>query len=470
MHVGVDFERLRSLLEQPIEEMAVSGTHASLPALCASLGLPEPPAEQYHPAPDRIERRSKRERVRSSLSELVDAGVPEVAENVLLQGVGATLRNAVQDLLWAAEDGPEIPKRVRREISQDLDFDGHLRYADKFVDLLGRLWVLDDHPLAGFGEPRHGLRSQIWQHFIRNPEDWSTEDLFENVGAFEASNRRFALFLEGLVSSDVLPDAEAQERFVGAVNPCLQPAGAELRQVGVVDGYPHFEIVSTRAGRNRRPKNLIFASPRKPDLRFRSAVDNDIEVVEDQEAVLVYDRPIETGRGLRWCDLQSWWMQSHPSQDFDEAKALLYKRLRDSLPRSSPPQIMLFDLYHSIFAHAIVNLPALLPEVWLHWDPKTVAERGPRALMRFRMDYLMLLPGGHRVVLEVDGVQHYSDGQGRADVHRYAEGMGADRELKLAGYEVFRFGGSELQKKADASVMLREFFVQLFRRYGVVVS
>ena len=89
--------------------------------------------------------------------------------------------------------------------------------------------------------------------------------------------------------------------------------------------------------------------------------------------------------------------------------------------------------------------------------------------MRFRMDYLMLLPGGHRVVLEVDGVQHYSDGQGRADVHRYAEGMSADRELKLAGYEVFRFGGSELQNKADASLMLREFFVQLFRRYGVVV-
>lgn len=81
----------------------------------------------------------------------------------------------------------------------------------------------------------------------------------------------------------------------------------------------------------------------------------------------------------------------------------------------------------------------------------------------------MLLPGGHRIVLEVDGVQHYSNSQGGPDVYRYAEGMSADRELKLAGYEVFRFGGIELQDKADASEMLREFFVQLFRRYRVVV-
>ncbi|MFB7225150.1 hypothetical protein [Streptomyces sp. NPDC056227] len=29
--------------------------------------------------------------------------------------------------------------------------------------------------------------------------------------------------------------------------------------------------------------------------------------------------------------------------------------------------------------------PALLPEVWLHWDPKTVEERGPEALLRSRM-------------------------------------------------------------------------------------
>ena len=55
------------------------------------------------------------------------------------------------------------------------------------------------------------------------------------------------------------------------------------------------------------------------------------------------------------------------------------------------------------------DLPALLPEVWLHWDPKTVAERGPNALLRFRMDFLLLLPAGARIVVEVDGKYHYAD-------------------------------------------------------------
>lgn len=65
------------------------------------------------------------------------------------------------------------------------------------------------------------------------------------------------------------------------------------------------------------------------------------------------------------------------------------------------------------------DLPALPPEVWLHWDPKTVAERGPRALLTHRMDFLLLLQGGGRVVIEVDGAQHYSDATGRADPRQY---------------------------------------------------
>ena len=37
---------------------------------------------------------------------------------------------------------------------------------------------------------------------------------------------------------------------------------------------------------------------------------------------------------------------------------------------------------------AVPALPALLPEVWLHWDPKTVRERGTAALLGHRMDNL----------------------------------------------------------------------------------
>lgn len=46
----------------------------------------------------------------------------------------------------------------------------------------------------------------------------------------------------------------------------------------------------------------------------------------------------------------------------------------------------------------------------------------------------MLLPRGHRIVLEVDGKQHYATGS-RADPTVYAATMHADRDLKLARYD-----------------------------------
>ncbi|CAO5151083.1 hypothetical protein FAIPA1_140022 [Frankia sp. AiPs1] len=45
--------------------------------------------------------------------------------------------------------------------------------------------------------------------------------------------------------------------------------------------------------------------------------------------------------------------------------------------------------------------------------------------------------------------------------------MRADRELKLSGYEVFRFGTAELDDRAKAPDLIREFFFDLFQVYKV---
>ncbi len=107
----------------------------------------------------------------------------------------------------------------------------------------------------------------------------------------------------------------------------------------------------------------------------------------------------------------------------------------------------------------------MLPEVWLHWDPKTVRERGVDALTRFRMDFLLLLPRGVRVVIEVDGKTHYSNERGDADSRTYAKTVSADRDLKLSGYEVYRFGAQELL--VDSLPLVRDFFERLFDRFKV---
>lgn len=458
----MDLLVLRQRVEGVLGDFARMWRHQDIGPECERLGLPEPPPEGEC---------TKRERVSRSLAALADDRLPAVAARIVAGTMplssGPAARFAIEDVLWAGR-GPEIPKRTRREIARDLDLDVVTGKADRFTVLLDSLWVLDDDSL-GFltRDTAAGLRGRIDRHVFRNPGDWSAEDLFEQLGAFEAGDARFARFLEGLVCADVIPDEPAQRDTADLINHRLRAAGAELRETGSDGGYPVYSVVPAGSARSRQPIYVIFASQVKPDIRFRDAIDIDIEIVENADKVLVYDRPIGAD-GIRWRDLQAWWSDTQHVPDDDEAKKSLYQRLASSLPASSPPQRNLYDLYHKIHGSAVRDLPALLPEVWLHWDPKAVRERGRDALLGHRMDFLLLMPHAQRVVLEVDGSRHYATPGGeRPDPARYAASMRADRELKLNGYEVFRFGATELLNPASAHDLLRVFSTDLFRRFNV---
>jgi very-short-patch-repair endonuclease len=83
------------------------------------------------------------------------------------------------------------------------------------------------------------------------------------------------------------------------------------------------------------------------------------------------------------------------------------------------------------------------------------------------MDFLLLLPNRARVVIECDGIQHYANDNGRAaSPRRYAEMVAEDRELRLRGYAVYRFGGQELQEPAHAKKVLSSFFDSLAERHA----
>ena len=440
----MDTARLRSLLRNEVVGLSRSLTHKTIPSACEQLGLTVPP-----------EAGSKADRVAAAFDAVTDRDLGKVASNLLsTHPLTASDRNAIQDLLWMDVATPEIPKRFRHDVARALSVEDLYLNAREFDKLLDCLWDLGNDALAMiFGGTQNSLRSQIDRHVHRNPGDWSVEHLFDQLGAFQASDRRFIFFLEGLTSPDVRPNEREQRRFAEVVNGVLRKCGVELRETGTEGGYPVFSLLSLRAGPIGRPKNLIFASSVKPDIRFRDAVNNDVEIVSNADKVLVYDREIGMD-GVRWADLQAWWSETNAITDPDEAKTSLYRRLRSSLPRNSPPQACLFNSFYKGFGQAIPLLPASLPEVWLHWDPKTAKERGRDALLRFRMDFLLLLPQRVRVVVEVDGKQHYSRDDGAADPGTYAAMVAADRELKLSGYEVFRFGAVELHGAAQVASQL----------------
>ena len=225
--------------------------HVDLGEACERLGLPTPPDEG-----------SKHQRVAASFAALPDADLPVVAERILRARCQRMPQPATRS---RTSSGParahEIPKRTRREIARDLDL-ADLGYKARPVHG-------PPGPLVGAGRRpvrpwltggTSSLRARIERHVFRNPGDWSTEELFEQLGAFEASDTRFGRFLEGLASADVIPDEPAQRHIVTIVNPHLHSVGAELREDGTDGGYPVF--TSSRLGRHATGSQRTSSSPR----------------------------------------------------------------------------------------------------------------------------------------------------------------------------------------------------------------
>lgn len=423
---------------------------AKIPELLIKLGLPDNSGSP-----------SKRQHLAGAVLKATDeqriVAVQRVLESIQLPERD---RDVLQELLWDDGTSPTIPARQRRDVAKNLErIDLALDRAG-FEQVLGTFWQIDDRPFLDFANKTPTLREEVIRHYINDP-DWDAVTLFDKLGAYKCTDARFCRFLEALGSSTVMPDEPLQRVFIEAVNSALKPCGIHFYTSIGVDGYLTSTLVAIGGAGQPSPKNLIFGSRIKPDLRLGNTLDNDIEIVNGAEHVLMYDRPIGSS-GLLWQDLQAWYAQTQGISD-EDAKVALYRRLEGSLPENSPPQALAFSCFFRAFQKDVPNLPALLPEVWFHWDPQTFKERGKEALLRCRMDFLLLMPGGVRVVIEVDGQHHYAV-NGKASPKLYAEMMAADRALRLVGCEVYRFGAEELGR-AGADKMLIDFYRALFKRY-----
>jgi AbiJ-like protein len=450
----------------------------NVPAVCVRFGIQKAAEEG-----DKDEAfRSRRMYVKQRLLNLDQPALLRIARAFLREYADAALAETVSEMTTHAVQ--RISTLVRSDVLKVLNRLDRL-FGDR--DLIENLCeIFGDSQIRSpsfefFGLT--GLEENIAQHYLRN-NDWSNEELLTHCGALTCSQTRFFSLVDRLLHPMVRRGDE-QVKLADALSSPLKRDGFVVQQVTSQSGYPIFGVVRTHPGVSGAMKNLIFASAgEKPELVFRDAVNNDVEIVRNADKVLIYDRPLPASGMLLWMDLQSWWQELHALNDPDLAKGQLYRRLLQSVRATkSAGEFAIFRSYYERYGSQLsATLPALLPQVYLHYDPYTKRERGEeRFLARQRMDFLLMLDHGVRIVIEVDGRHHYAvedaAGTGKyiADAKLYADMSAEDRRLRLAGYEVYRFGGAEFMDVnpasstigAETQALLGGFFDRLFKRHQI---
>ncbi|MFR5048760.1 MAG: hypothetical protein ACLUDH_10690 [Faecalispora sporosphaeroides] len=359
------------------------------------------------------------------------------------------------------DDFFEISTITRRKIVNwlcgQLNVEGKLRIDE----MLSSAWDLESLPSR---YDRSNALEDIMQHMVRN-DDLSYKELFEDVlQVMYVSDAKFISLINAMLHPRVR-NTDDQLDYVKNINAFLIADGYSCINTKHISGEPVYAIIHTEQGVSPKAKNIVFASiGKKPDIVIDDSLSNDIKVIDPDNKCLVYNIPLSSN-GISWDDLVTWWNKGSSEYNLDVEKAL-FERLKLSL--DSPPEIMFLRTYNN-YIHKLGDnkLPALIPQVYCHYDPKTANMRNGQIYVHQRMDFLMLLPSHKRIVFEIDGAQHYSV-DGKASPELYSKMVNDDRKLKLYGYDVYRFGGYEFKEELKCRETIEDFFSKFFKFYNIM--
>ncbi|MEA5550526.1 hypothetical protein VB713_05955 [Anabaena cylindrica UHCC 0172] len=425
----------------------------NLPKVCEEFGLSPGTDEEAHS--------SKRVYVNKRLIGKSDEFLINLAQRVLKDYSSEELRNILTQFI---SGNFQISLINRKNILDELIIKSEVLAIHgklDLIDFLKRIWSLDTMPPSD--KYFKSATQEITQRMVMTHE-WDYHHLFNSyLGLTDSSDEILFRFIEE-VTHPLVQELEIQKFLVNLINNHLVKDGYRLEAKEEISGLPIYKVVKIGSGVSGNIKNLIFAANGpKPELILEDSINNDIRIVKNENFCLIYDQPIPIS-GLFWKDLVSWWAKKLNDEcPTIETERSLYKRLVSSL--ASSPEKLLFYTYYKKLRHTPGEfLPALIPQVYLHYDPYTLRELKEKRIPRQRMDFLILFSHQERVVIEVDGKQHYADDDDIAKPKKYAEMVAEDRKLKLAGYEIYRFGGYELQGESGKD-LVDIFFDKLIQKY-----
>ncbi len=331
--------------------------------------------------------------------------------------------------------------------------------------------------------PSTTMLDEIERHMDRW-SDWTYDKLFyDTLDILAISDEDFISLCEAYMNpifnrkewdADEGEWIDLNPRCLAVINEALAKVNYEMVEVRKVQDKAIYKIVKRIKGPSEEIKNIIFAADKvKPDIVVEDALSNSIKVLNESDA-LVYTEGI-TKDGISWLKLIEWYKKFEST----DTEIKLIERLDASLDVGV--EKIFFKGYLSFVTKYGKEVPALIPQVYLYYDPKTEYQRGKKVFDHQRMDFMLIISPSQRVVIELDGVQHYGtrgckeNGYQKycADKIIYAEMMKAHRDMMLKGYDVYRFGGRELWVAtgvSDDAVIdtIKDFFVRLCTKHGVL--
>ena len=195
----------------------------------------------------------------------------------------------IDDILSAVKyaDRP-VSEIIRRDTLKVLDTAGDLfGERDLFQVLESVFGKIFDNLFPFSNRIRGSLKDSIEQHYLRNPEDMTSGAMLIMCGALTCSQARFFQLIRELLHPASRRD-HTQNELATSVSAVLARSRYVVVATGSDSGYPVFEVVALRSQVSGAMKNLIFASNGpKPELVFRDAINNDVEITKNAEHVLV---------------------------------------------------------------------------------------------------------------------------------------------------------------------------------------
>ena len=366
-----------------------------------------------------------------------------------------------------------ISKQVRRLIIDDLTMLGSISGDLELPEFIKRIFP----KLSEMGSTDYRCTTaeeDIRLHMVTF-KDWSFEYLWYTYLDLEnISDEEFLYLLEQYVHpiirrSRITEELEIEyfenSDCVEIINKHLSSCGYKLIHSETFLGKHVYKATPTKNGVKGQVKNIIYAATYKPEISFVDALNNDIIITANEDKCLIYDRDIPAD-GLYWSTLVEWHAKKYNITDSQEKEYI--KRLAASL--DSKPEKMLLQAYCMLIHEHSIDIPALIPQVYLYYDPQTLKQRGWKLFEHQKMDFLMIFSMSNRIVIEIDGKQHYANGD-IASPELYANMVAAQREMTLCGYEVYRFGGHEFQGvEADVIKKLQNFLVNLMKKHNIDIK